>query len=509
MGIDIKSIFKKNLKQLALLLLFVIIAYFNSLANDFVVDDLAIKESKTIGSIAYILTSPQYFVQPLIYNIIYKIGRFNPTLFRVGNIIFHLFTVWTIYFLVTFLTKKRVGFFVAALFAVHPVLTESVTWISGGNYTRYSFFLLASFLFYLVAYRLKKNIYNVFSLSLFILSLFSHPFALTLPLILLVYELVLSDIKKNWKKIVPYFAISSIWLVSYLLNLQSRSESIFSQPNAVGSKVYNPLIQIPFVIVNYLKLILWPDHLTIYHAESLISLSFYSIFLLMFIFFCLFATYLYKKNKLILFWLIFFVISISPTLMFVKISWNIAERYIYLGALGILFPIGYYLAGLTKLINNTKVINGIFIFILFFLTLRTVNRNFDWKNEESLWTATAKTSPNYDKSHLNLGNVYLKKKEYSSAIREFKQVIEINPNNWLPYNLLSLIYFDQKDYLEAEKYTKQAIKVAPANGELYLNLALIYQKQNKIKQARQICLQVLKQDPENNRARLILSELSD
>ena len=64
---------KGNVLQLSLLLFLVFIAYINSFGNDFVSDDLAIRDSKIIGNVSYFLTRPHVFIQPLIYYFIYII----------------------------------------------------------------------------------------------------------------------------------------------------------------------------------------------------------------------------------------------------------------------------------------------------------------------------------------------------------------------------------------------------------------------------------------------------
>jgi len=152
---NLKNFIKTNLAYFILLFFLVLIVYANSLNNGFVSDDiLAIPKNPVIGSVTSFLSQPYAFVQPLLYSFAYKVGALNPAIYRLINIVFHLGTVWTIYLLFSALGKKSDGFYPAAIFAVHPILIESVGWISGGPYVRYSFFLLAALLTYIMS---KKN----------------------------------------------------------------------------------------------------------------------------------------------------------------------------------------------------------------------------------------------------------------------------------------------------------------------------------------------------------------
>lgn len=538
MTLFIKKRIVANLRQLVFLSFLVFLVYANSLGNEFVSDDSAIKNSTNIGSTSYFLSRPQAFIQPLLYYTIHKITGMNPLMYRLNNIIFHLLTVIVIYFIFLRMSNKKLALITASLFAVHPILTESVAWISGGNYVRYSFFFLSSFLLYISS---KENfIIYFFSLIFLTLTFFNAAHAVAVPLIFFLYDFVFSDIYKKRNKLAGIFFISCGWIIYYLSQINTRAKSIVSLSYGHGQFFDNPLIQIPIAVGTYLKLLLWPDQLTLYHTELNISLIKYAGYLLIFILFVCLTLFLYRKNKIIFFWLAFFFIILSPTLTPFRIGWIVAERYVYLASLGIIFAAAYLIDLLVESKKYKKIGILIFIVILTAFSVRTILRNSDWKNEDTLWIATGKTSPSYPVTHNNLGDVFARRGDYEQSIAEFKKAIELKPNYadayhnlaniyrltgkndeamanykqaikfnpslWQSYNNIASIYFDRGDPDNAEIYTKKAIKLNPEDSGLQLNLGLIYLKMNNKNQAKLIFQAILKSEPENIQAKTGLAD---
>ena len=101
-----------------------------------------------------------------------------------------------------------------------------------------------------------------------------------------------------------------------------------------------------------------------------------------------------------------FLISLSPTLTPFRLNWIVAERYLYLPILGILAPFGLGLIKLSQMVKVKGLVYVSLIIIITLLSVRTIIRNIDWKNEDNLWIATGKTSPSSPNTHNNLGDVY-------------------------------------------------------------------------------------------------------
>ncbi|MDD5292251.1 MAG: glycosyltransferase family 39 protein, partial [Candidatus Omnitrophica bacterium] len=272
---------KQNWKVVLVLVLLVCAAYWNSLGADFTSDDTrSILNNESLDKTSYVLG--QNRINPIIHFFINKIFGRVPIYYRLVNIIAHAAVVLTTYLLFSILIGPKVAFFTAAILAVHPIETESVTWISGGPYALYTFFIVLALLLYTLSYKNKKLL--KFSFIVFIISLFTHDMAVAFPLVLFAFILSFSDLRKNWKDLIPFFTAVIIIFLLYMGKIGQRLET-FQADFYQESHIMNPFVQIPIAITSYLGLIFWPKVLTLYHSELIFSLTQYFIRLALFIIF--------------------------------------------------------------------------------------------------------------------------------------------------------------------------------------------------------------------------------
>jgi len=532
--------FKKNWKAIIFLAFLVFTVYLNSLGNEFVSDDIpAFLENKNLGDFSYVFSQPLTFIRRLPYFIAYKLGRLNPFFYRIVNVIFHLGTVWLIYALISLMASSTLAIFTAGIFAVHPILTESITWISGGGYSQYSFFFFFAFLAYILSQKNRKFYYV--SILAFFLSLSSSEKAIVLPLVFLLFEVSFGELGKNWKKLIPFFALSGVWTL-YLIGPLGERVTALETTYYQKPGITNPLIQIPISITSYLELIFWPKNLTLYHSEEFyFSQIEYFLRLGLFILFSAAIVYFFKKDRRIFFWLSFFLIPLLPTLTPLRISWWVAERYAYLAVLGIFVVAGLAIWKIGQKFNNQELSWVIFALIILALSSRTIIRNMDWKNQDTLWIATAKTSPRSPKNHNNLGDYYSRHGNYQKAIEEFKTAIQLNPdygdayhnlaniyreignneeaianykkalsfnpNLWQSHQNLAARYFEQGKFELALQELEKAVEINPQNPALYINSSILYLQLEEKEKAKEALQQALQLDPQNQRAKEMLQTL--
>lgn len=524
-----------------LLFILVLVTYFNVLNSDFVSDDLrGVTGNPTIGDASSIFARPLHFFRPLLLFISHSIGGFTPFFYRIFNLFFHLGTVWSLYLILALLVNSQIALFAAALFAVHPILTESVTWISGVTYPQYSFFLMLSFYFYL---RSKKNSKRYIpSLILFVFSMLSSEKAVVMPLLLICIEISFYSLKQNWKKIIPYFGIAGVVGGLFMLNIGARISSFqsefYSKP-----EFYNPLEQLPIAISSYLQLIFWPSGLTIYHSELAMGTIEFIIRWIVLIILLVGIYISFKKSRFVFFWLCFFLLALSPTLIPLSIVWVVAERYAYLATAGVIAAFVYVLFKCAKTKEHESVVYTILIVLIIALMIRSIVRNIDWQNEDNLWIATGKTSPSSQNTHNNLGDVYGRRHDYARAIAEFKKAVEIkpdyadayhnlantymetgnmseaeknyllalkyNPQLWQSHQNLGALYYEQQKYDKALEEFSKAVEIFPTSAQLNSNLGLIYLKLGDKEKAKAAFYKALQIDPNYGDAKAGLSELGN
>lgn len=533
---NFKNWLKQNWRQLAFLAFLVLGVYFNSLNNEFLSDDIAqMKDITTLENqyIKKIFKPPFIAMRPFIVFLTYKFFGLNAAFFRFSNIIFHLGSAWIVFLLINFFFKPPLPLFTASIFAVHPILTESVTWISGGPYSNSAFFALLSLILYMLSRR-SKNLYFFSILSYIIAFMFSEKLVIFIFAFIL-FELIFGQFKKNLSRLTPFILISGLFFLNLVglvgIRISSLEAIHYQKPGLT-----NPLIQIPIAISSYLELIFWPKNLTLYHSEMIFSQSEYFFKLGIFIFFLTAIIYFFKKDRRIFFWLLFFLIPLLPTLTPLGISWIVAERYAYLASLGIFVFIALILQKIGKIAKNQKVSYVLFAIILLALSVRTIMRNIDWKNQDNLWLAAAKTSPSSSQNHNNLGDYYGRQGDLKKAVEEFKIAIQLkpgyadayhnlantyqqmgetdkaiknyqialsfNPNLWQSHQNLGTIYFIiQEEFELAKQEFEKAIKINPQNSNLFNSLGIIYLKLGGKEKAKETFSKALQIDPQNERAR--------
>lgn len=537
---NFKNWFSKNRYQLITLITLIVIAYLNSLGNSFVSDDIAgILKNNQVGSLGYIFGAPQNIIRASLYSLVNQFFGKTPLGFRLINLFFHLGTVLTVYSIGDLLINQKAAFLVAALTAVHPFLTEAVTWISGGPYSQYSFFILLALLTFIFSLAKGKKFFMV-SLFCFLLSLLSSEKAIVFPLIIFLFSYTFLKIRTNWSKIITFSLLGGAWIAYYLTKIPERIISL--QTNFYQKpQVANPLYQIPVAIASYLQLIFWPKGLTLYHTEMNFSPAQYFVSLVVLVAFLGLIIYGFKRYRQIFFWLAFFIISLSPTLTPLGISWLVAERYAYLGAIGIFMAMAAVLNNLGFFKKLNFISMTLFSLLIIGLTTMTIVRNIDWKNEDNLWLAAAKTSPSSPQNHNNLGDYYGRHGDFKNAINEFqiaiylqpnyadayhnmanaylqldqldkavenyKKALEFNPKIWQSYQNIGFIYSQQNKYEQAEAEIQKAISINPNNTNLYTLLGTIYLKQEKTALAKEFLEKALVLDPNNQNAKQFLTGL--
>ncbi len=498
---NLKSWFKENWINLLTLTIFVVFAYINAVGADFVSDDIQgiVELENQIKEPSYIFHNPTFFARSLLFYISYQIGGMTPFAFRFWNFLFHIGNVWLIYILTPyFIRKQMVAFIAAAIFAVHPMMIESVTWISGGIYAQAAFSLLTSFLFYLQAKEKKKIVYAIMSVIFFILALSVSEKVIVYPFILLFYEFSYGNLSKRWMNSIPYFGVSFVWGLILMTRISERVQYLQrTNGTAQAVQLYNPLVQIPVALAKYFQLYFWPFGNTLYHSEFRMDLVRYLTTLLVTGIFLTLYVIAFKKNKKLFFWMSFFGISLLPTMNPFGLSWIVAERYAYLGSVGIFVIVAYFI---TKLIDSKhyKTVGYLVLTcIILGLTTRTLWRNSEWKNVDTLWVATGKTSPSDPKTHNNLGDMYARHGDMNKAIESFSEAIRLNPNYAAAWYNRGNTYKHMKNDEEALKNFQVAVEKDPTIWQGYMNIAVIQFNKGQLPEAEQNLQKALALNPQN------------
>jgi len=146
----------RHYKNIVLIAVIGFLVYANTLGNQFVYDDTEfISERSFIKSLSnipqlfspktYFLATGEHYYWPVVtlsYIIDYRLWRLNVFGYHLTNPMFHLFNSILVYWLVLLLFKeKNLALLSGLIFAVHPVHTEAVSWVTGRKDVLVTFFI--------------------------------------------------------------------------------------------------------------------------------------------------------------------------------------------------------------------------------------------------------------------------------------------------------------------------------------------------------------------------------
>ncbi|HAX62211.1 MAG TPA: hypothetical protein DCX95_06650 [Elusimicrobia bacterium] len=489
--------------------------YINALKSEFVFDDEFIVEKNTL--IRSMKNIPQIFVssywgehskdtllyRPIVittFAIDYSIWKLKPFGYHLTNVaintvncaLFYFFTllIFSSLSVENKLTQKHYLFaFISGLiFAVHPVHTEAVTNIVGRTELLTMFFYISAFMLYV---KLNHRFYFYWlSLVCYLLGLLSKEMAITLPAILVLYDLLIYGIKNIKPRIKYYFgygfiAISYFVLRTLVLGKVAGQEQVWMMAEDTFPIRFFTIIKI---LGYYVKLLFLPFGLRPeYEGIKAISITEPAVFTSILFFIVLIALLKkYHHNKILLFSILWFFITILPVSNIIPIGGFIGERFLYLPSIGFCWIVGEFFST-----NEKKYyLSFRFIFlivIITFFSVSTIKRNNDWLTDYTLWMATLKIDPNNYKAHYNLGVIAREEKRYEEAEKKLKKAVELRPTSIPAHSELAFLYFKQELWDKAiEMYKKslnlidfyetQGLDLKKDKSGLYRDLAMCYNK---------------------------------
>lgn len=472
------------------------LVYANSLVNAFVSDDIAdIPENQQVAATA------QYVMVPhnLLNSLVYHVAKTNPVPYHIVSVLAHSVMTILVFVFLNLFFGQTASLFGAALFAVHPIHAEAVTWISGRPYVLVGIFTLGTLLLY---YRATRSLglvqprgvntgetgtgldvvrsidikWYFVALGVFAYFIYRNfAFYFVFPVLLMIFDFTYGRLKRTWKWLVPFFAILAFRLMVSKMMIAGRAMAVSKEMEG-GFQWTNPLFNMVYSFFTHMGLLLWPAKLSLYHEPPVIMVFWLRVGLLALIFLAVILAYLFKHGKEVFFGILLFGLFLAPTYSPVTISWLLAERYAYTPSIVLSLVLAFaYQRWFTR--RKWRGVGMIlFSFIIAGYAFRTVVRNEDWRTPAKLWRATVEVSGQSPRAHNNMGDVYAKEDNYEKAIEEFKKAIALKPHYADPYHNAGNIYEVTGRYQEAVAYYEQAIARNPQLMLTYRHLASIYEK---------------------------------
>ncbi|MHC4982688.1 MAG: tetratricopeptide repeat protein [Planctomycetota bacterium] len=482
-------------------------AYHNSFSGPFIFDDpLSITANPTIQSLWPIwrTLSPPAEGQtvtgrPLVnlsLAVNYAISGFDVWSYHVFNLVVHVLAGLVLYGVVrrTLLAPALRDHFgraatplalaVALIWTVHPLQTESVTYIVQRAESIVALFYLLTLYCVIRGYvSSRPALWHIPAVLACLLGMASKEVMVSAPLIVLLYDRTFlagsfkQALRRRWGL---YIGLAATWVLLAVLVIQAggRGGTVgFATGLSPGLYLLNQFRW----IARYLRLSFWADPLVLDYGERLTwgisDVWPHAILVVVLGAATLWAVWRRPKVGFLGAW---FFAMLAPTSSVVPVATQVAAEhrmYLALAAVVGLSVMGAYelwqrlAPGLAK--RARYAASG----------YRTAVRNRDYRSELAIWQATVDARQDNPRAHEYLAVALTGQGELSEAIKHLRRVLRIDPECAAAHSNLGCILMGQGKPAEAAEHFQQALRIKPNYADAHNNLGMALAAQGKPKEA--------------------------
>ena len=471
-------------------------------------------------------------------SVYYSIDQFKPFFYRLGNMLIHI-TNGLLIFFILFLALKNlkqknffstnafsISFFTSILFLLHPVQTQTVSYVIQGQLEGLAalFILSVVLCFFLVSRTstiLSKTVLTVLLFALALLSCGTKEIAIISPALLLLFDWFFIA-QGQWnllkKRAFLHVSITLFIFGVYLYFLKPGFfTSILGLQRTANNNIGNVITQkagvkiTPWmffrsqfkVVLHYLWMFIWPFNISVEYdwvlsRGILYPDAFFPLLALAGIVASVFKLLRRNMTNLVGFGFLWFFICIAPRSSIIPSPELLVDYKTYLASFGWLFVLAAGLVwGSQFILNKLKFLPAVFsaqhhglqiagITIALTLGMLTTQRNTVWRSGIDFWGNVIKNAPGKARAYNNYGvELSQIKKDYVGAIPYFQKAISMDKHYADPLNNIAVAFSHTGRLDDAIKSLSKSLKIHPYYPEGYNNLASFYiQKGNPDKAER-------------------------
>jgi protein O-mannosyl-transferase len=519
--------------------------YLNSFKGQIVWDDVVINEDLAIRHLWPpwgAMTSPLQVARPLVglsLALNYAVSGTNLWSYHLFNLTIHVLAALVLFGVIrrTLMTDRLrelfgnastgLAFSIALIWMVHPLQTQSVTYLIQRSEA------IAGLFYLLTLYCVIRGLSGEHSAGWYAAAvascaagMASKPVMATAPIVVLIYQLIFfpGSLKKTLRQSAGLYAgLAATWLI-LAATLRASSTSQTSAGFSLAHLTPWEYLRSQFgVIVHYLRLSLWPTSLCLDYgwpvAKAAGDIAPYALMVGLLGLLTLFAL---KRRREVGFLGVWFFLILAPTSSVMPIVDLAVEHrmYLSLAAVVTLIVLGVYRLApliLPSLSDNERTarwagVVAVAVIAAWFGSL-TIARNEYYESKLVMWADVVTKRPDNWRGHNNLGLYLSDRGEIDEAKVQFEKAIESNPVYPEPHSNLGMIlansgrpaeamlHFQEALRLwpqvkianfnlgqitasrgkwgEAAAYYRNEIKVNPSYGEAYTQLGLALEKQKQ------------------------------
>lgn len=475
-------------------------AFFNSIGNGFVYDDIVIIQKN--DRLDHVWDLGSFFTEPYWDNdtdVIYRPltswswaldRRFfgpGPLPVHLSNVIAGSLLAALVYvFLVLLFRRRNLAFVAALLFAVHPVHTEVMANGVGRSEIFSALFLFSAATLHLIAHRRSGRssiLLRVLAGAAYLTAMFFKESAVILiGLLVLMDWLVLQ--KTSIRRLLLTWPRYLFYVVPVLVFLGMRASVVGGRSVPVqyvmhGFSHTDRVLYASKTLLDYVLQLFFPLTLCAEYSDYLnplptsISDPLVALSLIAWVAVALLWIHLYRRHLSVpTFGAAWFFLTILPAsnLLFV-IGTIRADRLLFVPSLGFTLVAAWLILEIAK--RRRPIAWAVLFLVLGFYGWRTVIRNAQWKSQETLWTVDTKTNPGSANGWAFLGDIHRDRGEFDQAAEFYRHAFEVrDPVKFYPepHNDYAAIMNGKGNVAEAKRHYRLVLSQEPDQFTALVNL---------------------------------------
>lgn len=403
------------------------------------------------------------------------------------NLLLHVLNTAALFLLLCRLTgAEGRSFFVAALFALHPLHVESVAWLSERKDLLSTLFLLSTLWAYAFYARACDNsavsrarVWLAYAggLIFFAFGLMSKPMLVTVPFLLLLLDFWPLQRGFMFRERGFRAALRGIWekVPFLLLSVISSVVALYAQSKSGAVSLSLPIIpRFENAAVSYVKYVaktFWPKDLSVFyphpdtrypHSEQWAWWWVLAALLLLVASVLIVVQQRRKRPWMLMGWF-WYLIALLPVIGLVQVGLQgMADRYTYIPLIGVFICLVWISAEMGKRLawgDNFVILGGVAALAL--CAGLTHRQSKFWQSDFTLFQHALLVAPNNAVAECHVGIAYGEAKEFALARQHFQAAIEANPSLPDAYYGLGFTLENQGDLVAAIERYQETIRLQP------------------------------------------------
>ena len=509
----------------------VFLAYSNTFQGVFQYDDYSdIRDNMSIRRLwplrdIFFIAGRGFASRPVVnltFALNYALGALNPFYYHLTNLGIHICASLAFLGILrrTLSLPRLLGRFsgdistlslvIGALWALHPLQTESVSYITQRYESLMGLFVLLTFYCVLrTAESPSPMRWEVLASLCCLLALGSKEVAVSVPILVLLFDrtFMAGNFRKAWQeRKVLYLGLMVVWLGFAFIQLHAAKRTwagLGEQSETLSWWLY--ALNQPAVILHYLRLAVWPHPLNLDYFWPVARASKQLLPSILVIGAMLGLTLwgLIRLPK-IAYLAVFFFLILAPTSSVMPILDLAVEHRMYLPLAPVIIFIVisvYYVTtsgqndGISFSPMNRLTITTIVACSISVLGVLTYLRNEDYQNPVDLWQTAALRAPNNPRAHHNYAFNLAEAGFYDEALRQFAITIKLAPDTAMFQTNYGVLLGKLGRYQEALEHLRRAVQLDPKDWKYVTNLGAVLWKKGSVDNAAICFEEAIKIDP--------------